>query len=860
MKSAGKKENFRKSEQGSIGKVRYVFYFAGVLLLLLSVLSYAPGDQDVLSGGVGGVPSNWIGSLGAYLSCGMFYLFGLAAYVLTLLVVCKAVRGCFPEPGRFRWFFWGTVLTMCGAVLLFALSPGVFAPLNRALRLGNDDAGAISGGVIGQFFAGPPVADMPGSEGVLRVLIGFAGTLIIGWACVFSGVLMLVLSDYFSFIRSLMTGIPAAAAVREKERAAEAPAKSSRMEQFIARNTKPEESPASAPSSAGSRMLEEARNILGGVLPGKKTEEANSALPPHGAVEDRTAERVPEREEAPEREIAGSAAVSALNAAPAAAVIPRVDVRPVNSGQNVVPSGNVYVLPPLRMLAEGAKTQGEDMNEIVRSKEILQRTLDSFKVSGTVSGHVSGPRLTRYEITLSPGVNVRDVERISQNIAMEMSAKSIRVLAPIPGRNAVGVETPNRKPESVFMRSVMESDAWNNPNVEVPVVLGKDVCGKPVVLDLAKAPHLLIAGMTGSGKSVCVNALIMSLLFRFRPDELSLIMVDPKIVEFEDYKTLPHLITPVVSDSRKVPVALRWAVNEMEKRYRLLARAGVKKLREYNSRPDNCEVLYDDDGMEQPKKLPYLLVIVDEFADLMMTDARKDAETSIARIAQKGRAAGVHIVLATQRPSKDIVTGVIKANLPTKIAFTVGSNIDSRVVLDSGGAEGLLGSGDMLFLPPGSGVPERVQGAWVSGEEIKKVVEFVSVQAPQQFNEQVVAEEVPPEDEGGGKRSGRNGRGGNSVSTWDSDDDEIDRSLPPIDPIVRKYMKVGDDENVRAALEIVIGEGKISTSYLQRRLGIGYNSAATIIDKLEERGVVSGPLPGGNKREILITDMMEERQ
>ena len=358
-------------------------------------------------------------------------------------------------------------------------------------------------------------------------------------------------------------------------------------------------------------------------------------------------------------------------------------------------------------------------------------------------------------------------------------------------------------------------------------------------LDLAKAPHLLIAGATGSGKSVCMNSLIMSLLFKFSPDDIRLIMVDPKVVEMEMYSTLPHLITPVVNDPHKVPTALRWAVNEMENRYRILAKAKVKNLAGYNSRHIGPEPVLDKDGKPIPEKMPILLVIIDELADIMMTDSKAEVETSIARIAQKGRAAGVHIVIATQRPSTNIITGVIKANLPTRIAFRVGSIVDSRVILDQKGAETLLGRGDMLLVPPGSAVLERIQGAWVDDSDIAKIVDFVSGQAEQEFNNKILSEETQDEEE---------------------NDDTAEASIydvPDVAPIIKKYLLPGDDQLLAQALEVVLMEQKVSTSYLQRRLKIGYNRAAELIEILEERNIVGPPGPGGSKREILVFDEID---
>ena len=508
-----------------------------------------------------------------------------------------------------------------------------------------------------------------------------------------------------------------------------------------------------------------------------------------------------------------------------------------------------YVLPLLTMLGKGAEISGEKPEVIANNKIILQNTLESFKVNGQVVGHVSGPRVTRYEIKLAPSVKVSKVTEIENNIAMELKARSLRILAPIPGSNLVGVEVPNTNAEAIMMRSVMESDAWQSNGMEIPIVLGKDISGKPMVLDLAKAPHLLIAGATGSGKSVCMNSLIMSLLMKFSPDDLQLILVDPKVVEMADYQTLPHLITPVIHDSKKVPLALRWATTEMDKRYLWLAKTGVKKLKDFNNRKLPDTPMLDDDGLPIPDRLPVLIVIIDELADLMVTDAKSDIETSISRIAAKGRAAGVHIVVATQRPSRDVITGTIKSNLPTRIAFRVVSVVDSRVILDQKGAESLLGMGDMLLLAPNSAEIDRIQGSLVADEDIKEVVKFVSNQVPQQFDDQVIA--APEEDDEDNDAS----RGKGSGADWSEEDADnfIDGGFD-IDPMVSKYMQPGDDDLVRRALEIVLLEKKASTSYIQRRMKIGYNRAAELIDLMEERGIVGPPSGSGAKRDILVFD------
>ena len=464
---------------------------------------------------------------------------------------------------------------------------------------------------------------------------------------------------------------------------------------------------------------------------------------------------------------------------------------------------------------------GDSEEAIQKAKETLQDTLNSFGVEAKVTNAVAGPRITRIEVVPSPGVRLDKITSLESNIKLDLKAESIRILAPIPGKDAVGIEIPNKVSCPVSLTGLITSLSWKKANLEIPVALGKNVSGESIITDLARAPHLLIAGSTGSGKSVCINTLIISLLYRFTPDELKLILVDPKVVEFEVYKKLPHLITPIVNDPRKVPVALRWAINEMEKRYKVLAKVRVKNLEAFNTRTDTTEVL-DDDGTPIPKKLPVVVIIIDELADIMMA-ARGDVETSICRIAQKARAVGIHLVLATQRPSKEIITGVIKANLPTRIAFRVSSMIDSRVILDQNGAEALIGRGDMLFVPPGSAKLERIQGAMLSDKEIERITIYCSEQMEQQFDDKVVAEEEP-------EFALEQG-----VSSYESGDSS-------------------EEGLIQKAIEVIQVDRKASISYIQRRLSIGYNKAANIMETLEKRGVVGPRQAGKDNREVYIDD------
>lgn len=840
-KSGGGKPSFR---------IRQVFYFALMLVALLAIFSYSAQDSAAIFGGVDSPPGNWIGRIGAFFAFTLFHLFGLAVYVGAALLIVKMIRLALPGGGRTLTLIGGAVMAVCGAMLLLALTPEPFAAVTSRLGLGRSGVAelGLSGGAIGQVLAAPAAPEFNLGEGFLRQYIGAVGTMILGWTLVTAGMLTIYFADWHSLVREHFQ-LPAPETATKPRR---------RYEMFEDESVEPAATHDDTEKTSPSRWERLTRLVSG--AKGSGDTPAKTATPSPAATEDAEYFEDRHREETavantpaepvspPSAPLATPAAVPAPASAPVPAAgmpartLPQVDTRVVEKGREVHASSSTYVLPPIQMLDKGTDVVGEGQEAIELARERLQQTLDSFGIAGRVTGYISGPRVTRFEITLDPGINVKKVEQIQDNIAMNLAATSIRVLAPIPGRPVVGVEISNSKPEAVFMRSVMESEAWSSGKAEIPIALGKDVSGKPVIIDLARAPHLLIAGATGTGKSVCTNSLIVSLLFSFRPDDLKLIMVDPKVVEFEDYRRLPHLLTPIINDSSKVPIALRWAVNEMDRRYRVLARAGVKKLSEFNSRPDTGEELFDDDGNPIPSKLPVLIVIIDELADLMMTEAKKDVENSITRIAQKGRAAGIHIVVATQRPSTNIITGVIKANLPTRICFQVRSMIDSRVVLDTNGAEKLLGMGDMLYMSSNSMNIERVQGALVKDKNIKSIVEFVCSQAEQHFDDRVLVEENSEEE----------------IDDDELDDDAFDTAdQSEVAPIVRKYLRPGDDDTVRRALEVVVIDRKVSTSYLQRRLKIGYNSAAKIIDLFEERGIVGPPSGSGNKREILIFDGLE---
>ena len=500
-----------------------------------------------------------------------------------------------------------------------------------------------------------------------------------------------------------------------------------------------------------------------------------------------------------------------------------------------------YVFPTIDLLQNAPASDGQVGEDPFGMMEALVQTLDEFGVKVEPGEIFTGPVITRYEVTPAAGVRVEKIVNLDKNIALGLKALSVRILAPVPGKGTVGIEVPNRIAQAVCMRDIIESKSWAEANAEIPIVLGKDVTGKPMVTDLTKMPHVLIAGSTGSGKTVCINAIIASLLYHSGPEDLRFIMVDPKVVEMQLYNALPHMLIPVVTEPKKVPGALKWLIAEMDRRYQIFAQTKVRNIAGFNAKiskdkaeqerakeleaemtaeeraaSSQVEVPRDDDAFEVPKKkLPYIVCIIDELADLMMV-APADIETGIARIAQLARAAGIHLILATQRPSVNVITGVIKANLPSRIAFKVASKVDSRTILDGGGAEALIGKGDMLFIPPGTSNLVRAQGAFVSDDEINGIVDFLK----EKNDPPVFAEAVQRQ--------------------IDSSDEEGEGLLED-----------GEDDMLNKALAVLKSSKRASTSMLQRRLRIGYNRAARLMEDLEDRGIV-GPENGSSPREILV--------
>lgn len=537
---------------------------------------------------------------------------------------------------------------------------------------------------------------------------------------------------------------------------------------------------------------------------------------------------------------------------------------------------NDYPFPPYDLLnfnppsPEVARAAQQESLEV---QQCLIDTFSNFNIAVEPGEITRGPSLTRYEFYPPKGLRLNRIANLGNDLMLATQTKSVNILAPIPGKNTVGIELENASKESVYLRELLESPAFHNPKLKIPVALGKNVYGEPVIGDLAAMPHALVAGTTGSGKSVCINSMILSMLYKFRPDELRLVLVDPKVVEMQPYKKLPHLACPVVTNPARVIGALRWAVNEMEHRYSMFSKIGVRNFEDFNNRPEDFVPEPEEDSPEQdvpidyaaidamvseierqaeeevelgpetqdeldledndsiPAKLPYIVIIIDELADLMMV-VKEDLENYIARLTQKARAAGIHLVAATQTPRSNVVTGLIKANIPCRIALKVASPLDSRIILDTNGAENLLGKGDLLFLPPG-GITKltRAQGAWVSDAEIASIIKFCAAHAKQKFDRNVTAEMNNADGSGPGG-CGSDGENGRLTGSRGGNDE--------------------NDELYTRCVNLVVTERKASTSLLQRRFSIGYGRAAKIMDMMEERGVISPPQGATRAREVLV--------
>ncbi len=823
-----------KAANTTVSEALGVVLLGAGILLLLALVSFNPGDVPSwiffsTKGTANAHPSNFIGIVGVLGAGLLYFLLGAASYLLAVVLLgFGAGKLFFPKVRMADRIGWVVLLLISGASLL-QLQPWFLQGWKDIFHIEGP------GGWFGKWIGGKAFENAMGPVGSAIVL-----------SAIYLASLILVTGFHpIRFAKLCAKHLrDALAATRARRRA------KLDEDQLFAENQREIEK--------GARKLEKK-------IPRRKLEPEPESGP------------VPE----PPRNLPEPKIIDASVPAPARkptleelkASKKKVNAPPLAPGLRGIHLEN-YELPSLDLLdpADDSDRVPTDPAELKATQDVIIDTLAQFSIQVSPGDITKGPTITRYELYPAKGVRVDRIVALERDIARATRAERINILAPIPGKDTVGIEIANTNKVKVTLRELFETDSWVNSKARLPLALGKDVYGNTLVADLAQMPHCLVAGTTGSGKSVCINAIIASLLFRYTPEELRFIMIDPKVVEMQIYNTLPHLVTPVVTDPKKVLLALRWVVDEMELRYRIIAKCGLRNIAGFNARPkpksqaeldaenssssstssssreenegplepttempaephpdapdldtaDNMavnepppkiSVPRDIDELVIPEHMPYIVVIIDELADLMQS-APADVEESVARIAQKARAAGIHLIVATQTPRADVVTGIIKANIPSRIAFQVASKIDSRVILDENGAEKLLGQGDMLYLPPGTSKFVRSQGVLVTDDEIKRVVEFVSAHAEPQFEPSI--------------------------------HEKLSKNISPEEEISNE-----DEELVEKCLEIIKQEGKASTSMLQRRLRLGYTRAARVVDVLEQRGIL-GPKDGAKDREILI--------
>ncbi len=869
----------RKSASDSkngFGDIIGVALLAVALLLLVAQFSFDRYDISFFRDPHNKPVHNWIGPLGAYLAWGSFLPLGLVGYLLPWLLAAFGVAYLLNFLGylreHLRWsLLWAVMLVVSLTGLLYIIDDG-----GKRGEFHKIIGSQSIGGWLGWLTYGQTDNYNFGFS-----LLGTLGAMIVYVTLCLISLLFLTNFQLGVWIRAFLEKSAPEKSPLEKivpktseeialeRRARDLEKQARKLQEEVERSglgadlqpvpeptvrdlsvpqarsanaprfrktTLPE--PPKAPEPPDEVEVIPAREIVAattGDILGKKADEEKTEDP---AAEKTEAEKSGEEKTEAEIKITGLAPVKS-----------RLPRKPKPMAVASVPMIGNYQLPPMEFLQHADMTlkPTESKEELMANARLMQQTLAQFDIEVQLGDITKGPTITRYELHPAPGVKLEKITALNNNIAAVLKAERINILAPVPGKSSVGVEVPNAVKTKVIMRDLFESDEWRNTKARIPIALGKDVYGHPIIADLAEMPHCLIAGSTGSGKSVCINSIIASLLYRFSPDQLRFVMIDPKVVELQQYNALPHLVVPVVTDPKKVLLALRWVVNEMEKRYQIFARVNVRNIASFNSRPkdkplapsepelpltakrekvepgadgfavevDEQIVVPRDEDIIIPEKLSYIVVIVDELADLMLV-APADVEMAIARITQMARAAGIHCIVATQRPSVDVITGVIKANIPARIAFQVASAIDSRTILDAMGADKLLGKGDMLYLPPGSGKLIRAQGALITDHEIQSAVDFIAKQGKPSYEAEIHKQLSKP------------------VASF-GDESGIDE----------------DEEIIQQCIEVIRSEQKASVSLLQRRLRLGYGRAARIMDELENRGIV-GESKGAEPREILI--------
>ncbi len=760
-------ESVRSPRREAIG----VILLALCLLSFLSVFSFHWEDLSLFNNPPVSPPHNLVGPFGAWYAGIGFCLFGVGGYLMPFVLLTGGLLMTLRSYQR-TWPTWSWLFCLLISLSsLFEYQSALWGGLATRLNL------TSLGGIFGQLLA----------IRTLGAWIGHTGAGIIFVTAMILAVLQLTGMHPFTpfiFLWKRIKGLMN----REKEAVEKAPkpARAAKVKKPKRKERKGElfvpPTPAAAPAP-------------------KRNAKPVPAPAPAPAV------LKPEPKPAPR---------------PAAKPIPKLPPEKdnlehvsINIAPGIDESG--YQLPPITLLNELPSADALRSTENTAEKsQILQATLEQFGVDGQVTHVETGPTVTSYEVTPAPGVRVNKILALERDIALTMRAQSIRIQAPIPGKDAVGIEIPNTKSSPVFLRQIAESKSFHDPNIALPLALGTDVSGRMIVGDLAKMPHMLIAGATGAGKTVCMNSLLTGLLLTRTPEQMRMILVDPKTFEFQAYENLKHLVVPIITDAKKVTLGLRWAIKEMEKRYALFKKVKVRDIKSFNTRPiEQQEDMFGEVKPAKstiPAKLPYIVIVVDELAELMGV-AQQEIEPCIVRLAQLSRAAGIHMILATQRPSVNVITGTIKANIPGRIAFQVAQGNDSRTILDTIGAEKLLGNGDMLYLPPGKNKPIRLQGTWTKDEEMNRVTEFVRAQGTPDFITEI---------------------------TQKIESDKP--AMPELDE---------DDELLEQAMEVLRSTKRASTSSLQRRLRIGYNRAANLMDLLEEKGIIGPPTETG-PRDILV--------
>jgi len=725
-----------------------LFLMAGIFILL-SLLTFHSGDLSFFTSHPNTPVKNLCGSLGAYTSGILFFLMGISAYAAAILFFIWGInRLVGAADQKLHGRLIGTI------ILILTMSS-----LASMVMRGTPIEEFRTGGTIG-FFLSKILLRYFGPIGSYVILFSLLVlSLVLATEFVILPIFLKAHSALTDFIKNLKASVPAAV---------------TRIKQKIREERK------TAPPPFAKQKEKRDEKMT------KQPVWKETFLPKQREVE--YAIHRPERQEKPK-----------------AAKPPAVKVSPVKTlGE--------YKLPSLDLLDSPPPIEERKIKEDLKiNSEILESTLADFDIEAKVVRVEQGPVITRYELEPAPGVKIARITTLSDNIALVMKAQSVRIVAPIPGKGTVGVEIPNSFSSMVYFKEVLDSDEFRKSSSKLSLALGKDIAGKPVITDLSDMPHLLIAGTTGSGKTVCVNCLIMSLLFSMNPEEVKFVMVDPKMVELAVFNGLPHLLCPVLTDAKKAAASLNWVVNEMENRYKLLAKVGARNIAIFNEKIEKEK--YSDDTGKLIERLPFIIVIIDELADLMVV-AKDVIENAITRLAQLSRAVGIHLILATQRPSVDVITGVIKANFPARISFKVASKVDSRTVLDMNGADKLLGRGDMLFIEPGTARPVRAQGSLISDSEIERIVNFVKSQRETVYEESVLAVQEK-------KAAGK---------------------------IFEK------DELFDEAVKTVLETKQASVSMLQRKLGLGYTRAARLIDAMEDEGIV-GPYRGSKPREILVNSV-----